>query len=151
MSTLSAWTFDAAGNIHGNPATVTFYAQNDTAPQAGHQWPTDAGPVDANGNPDLSACPQEDVADSASPGFPLHLSGGVCWASDNGHLGPPPVGVLGFDGTTSAATTSAPAIDTTASFTVAAWVKPNDSGSTLVRPVLSEDGSSRLSSLKCWV
>jgi len=142
VSTLSAWTFDAAGNIHGAPATVTFYAQNNLAPTAGHEWLTGSGAVDANGNTDAAPCPQDDVADSASAGLPLHLSGGVCWVSDNGHLGPPPVGVLRFSGVVGMATTGGPAIDTTKSFTVAAWVKATDASSTLVRPILTQDGSS---------
>jgi hypothetical protein len=141
-STLNVWTFDAAGNIHGAPAVVNFFAADDTAPGAGHEWLTGTGAVDSNGITDTAACPQDDVADSATPGLPVHLSGGVCWMSADGHLGPPPVGVLQFDGTTATATTSGPAIDTTRSFTVAAWVKAADTSDTLVRPVLSQDGSS---------
>jgi hypothetical protein len=141
VSKLSVWTFDAAGNIHSAAAAVNFYADDDTAPRTGHQWLTGTGAVDANGVPDTAACPQDDIADSASPGLPLHLTGGVCWGIGNGHLGPPPVGLLQFDGTPARAATAGPAIDTTRSFTVAAWVNAADASTTLVRPVLSQDAS----------
>ncbi len=149
QSALTVWSFDAAGNTDatshspfGLPSAVAFYANDDTAPSSGHQWSTLGGPLDSGGNPDTSACPQDSVPDSAPAPLPLQLSGGVCWASDDSPTGPPPISVLKFSGAAAQAVTTASAVDTTKSFTVAAWVKPADASTSLVRPILSEDGSS---------
>jgi hypothetical protein len=58
------------------------------------------------------ACP-----DGGTGSHPITLASGATWSS-NGHTGDG----LAFDGTGGASTTGVPAIDTTASFTVAAWV-----------------------------
>jgi len=58
------------------------------------------------------ACP-----DGGTGSHPITLGSGATWSA-NGHTGDG----LAFDGTGGASTGGAPAIDTTASFTVAAWV-----------------------------
>lgn len=142
VTTVTVWAFDAAGNIHGNPSSLTFYAHSDPAVLAGHQWQTTPGPVDSSGNPDTAPCPLDPVSDTATTAAqPVALSGAVCWGSDVLPPGPPAVGTLSFAGSTASATTSAPVLDTTHSFTVAAWVNPADGGAGITRPILSQDGS----------
>lgn len=135
VSSFTAWTFDAAGNTHGGPASVDFFAMDSTAVRSGHQWRTDAGP------PDTNTCSKATVPDSASPAMPLTLSGGVCWAKSTVLPVKGQVGVLSFAGTDGVGTASGASVDTTGSFSVAAWVNPTAGGR--YQTAVSQDGVTR--------
>lgn len=159
QSTFSATAFDAAGNAPSTPSSVSFYALGDYtgtqtgdsyASDLGHSWATDsAGSSCPTGSPP----PVTDTAAyGPSPGSEVDLttlSGGACWTTDSTApaisgqtIAPNGNGVLSFSGAAATATTSAAAIDTTKSFTVAAWLNPTHTSSTTYDTAISQDGSS---------
>ncbi|MFE9454570.1 LamG-like jellyroll fold domain-containing protein [Streptomyces sp. NPDC006739] len=125
------WTTGAAATTTANlftnlsttaPATLT---QNlDTLTAAHNAWPLN----------DAQTGPITTAKDTTSSGLTATGTGGATWAT--GDLFSP---AAHFDGTGTLKTTS-PAIATSSSFTVSAWVKPESLGGT----VLSQKGTSTL-------
>jgi len=74
------------------------------------------------------------AADDSGVGNPAALSGGVTWTNANG-------GSALFDGASGSATTAAPVINTTQSFTVSAWVYLKAASTTSDEVVLSQDAT----------
>lgn len=129
VAKFSAITFDAAGNVPslGTAPQITFAANDDYGATAvGHSWPTDRAGATPPG------CGSGPVPDSNPGAIAIPLdTGGACWVRQDGapaYTGGVPdfghsSGVLAFDGT-HAATTPTTVLDTSKSFTVAAWLKP---------------------------
>jgi hypothetical protein len=132
-SVFSAITFDAAGNAPGAPASVSFYAGGDYASaNTGHSWLTDSRP-DGSANP--SGCDAAPVPDSqpAPNNVDVTSVSGACWdwnsTAPQGDGTGTSInftgdGVLTFTGSAAVAKTGQAVLDTTKSFTVAAWVNP---------------------------
>jgi hypothetical protein len=151
-ATFSAETFDAAGNVNSARATIRFAANGDyTNVPAGHSWATDTYKAPPSGAGAACPAPQPPIGVSVTPSVPLpdsatknalpitSLSGGVCWISDS--TAPPHGGgVLLFDGTANTVRTGGPAIDTSKSFTVGAWLNPAQASNTYVGTALAQQG-----------
>jgi concanavalin A-like lectin/glucanase superfamily protein len=135
VSTLSVETADAAGNVPSAPSRVSFYASGDySAVHAGHSWEVAA---DTDGTVDCSSGQVPDTATSNPQ--PLALSGGLTCGAASPTF-PPPHGLLHFDGTASHPTTSA-RLNTSASYTVAAWLRPSGMVSTGNYTALGQAGT----------
>ncbi len=138
-STVTAWTFDAAGNVNGSssrwgpaasvdlkivqtPPAPTLVPASSARVPSGHLWDSDSLPVDGNGDP-TEACASHQVVDQTRPSVTPHplalTSSGACWVYDEARGNP----VLTFNGSTGGAVADRdPVIDTANSFSVGAWV-----------------------------
>lgn len=133
VSSLTVWTVDAAGNTNSDSATLSFYAFDSVLPKLGHQWRISTT---------ATACPTAAPAslpDTASPAFSL-TAGGVCWKQATVRsLDTAASWVISYDSTDTSKASKA-LVDTTGSFSVAAWVRPV-SASSGVQTVISQESA----------
>lgn len=137
VSSLTVWTVDAAGNTQSNPARIDFFAMDSNEPVKGHQWRTDSTP--GSGVCPSTASSVPDVTASGVTAANL-AAGGACWRSETVLAAQGSSWTLEYGGD-DASTTPGPLLDTTGSFSVAAWVKPTAVGG--YQTFLSQDGSTR--------
>lgn len=148
LSTFAAESFDAAGNTDSNTApngsrtaSRTFSANGDWtatgtgasyASDLGHSWSTeayDSTKADSNGCEIFSTTPLADTADKGgapATGSDVTAASGACWTADSTMPSPGSItgGELNYTGAAATVATTGPVIDTSKSFTVAAWLKP---------------------------
>lgn len=153
-SVFAATEFDAAGNAPSAPSSVTFYANGDYAGDSysadlGHSWLTDSAGTSC---PSGSPAPVPDSAvygpTPSSAADLTTVSGAACWTQDasapaatGAGIAFSGNGVLSFTGAPATATTAGPAIDTTKSFTVAAWLNPTQAAANIYQSALAQDGT----------
>ena len=128
-SQFTAWTFDAAGNLSNNAIAGPAASVNLTAafpsprPKTGHQWAPEIGthPVAAG---ICTGTIGDTKADTDPARRALTLGSGACVATGTGTG--PATGKPGlqFSGGGIATAAADPAVDTSKSYSVAAWVKP---------------------------
>ena len=150
---LYAVAFDAAGNVSSSKMTP-FYVNPDTAGvQKGHAWFFSDADAATNAGTGTGITPTPPVPDTATTSpTPLNATSGMTFGPDSPNTAmthtdpvtaqeaPLVMTVSQFNGT-AAESTPAKVLDTTKSFTVAAWVKPTSAATTSALPVVTQAGS----------
>ena len=147
-SVLWVASYDAAGNM--SPPTAVALYNNDGSPAVlahsapGEIWAFHNWPISSMTAPLPSSIPDANTSTVTGTSGGKGLNAGASMIGADSAKSGRSIPVLEFDGTVSAATTVATtsqAIDTLASFTVSAWVKPASPTGTMT--ILAESGSSR--------